>query len=461
MTDCVSKKLTNQDWIKLCIEAKDMFEDQNDGEIHMRRLLRSFDLWSKHQIDTVINLVNKCEGPLLFQVFRMISNYEVKGLTPSEEKLRKKIFHSLSFEHIRLMSQTKTHVLEHLLNRLKKLEIDLTTFKEEMKKAITLEKLRNLSCNFLKINSFQELEVRFGEKVGVSVLMKYSQAVLSVKGAPNWHYRMLESYLNQLDHNVIPHNASPQYESFSAPLGFAEGLKMGLIDNSSLVIVNMEKNDEFQKRDIYDLVDSLSCQNSFSCLVIGSTEDICFLQVHLRTVFTDFNPILLSFQRSSPVSLNEFWKEDNQHGLFFGNLVGNQQVGPPLRTNFKTNFVKALTLITERFSMPGQKLTFLGLPGNHIPVPKNISSLMGRRSNRVLFYGSQARINDVCKEVGKMTILSQSEEEELDEVGPSDEEAEHGQSHEVAELGPSDEEAEQTVIVAETQEDSENLLVKK
>jgi hypothetical protein len=440
VTERISKKLTNQDWIKLCIEAKDMFDDQIESESHMRRLLRSFDLWSKHQIDTVINLVNNCEGPLLFQVFQMISNYEVKGLTPSEEKLRKKIFHSLSFEHIRLMSQTKTCVLENLLIRIKKLEIDLPTFKEEMKNAITLEKLRNISCHILKTSSFQELEVRFGDKVGDLVIMKYSEAVLSVKGAPNWHYRMLETYLNQLDNNIIPHTASPQYESFSANSGFSEGLKIGLIDNSSLVIVNMENNDVLEQSDIFDLVDSLSCQNNFSCLVIGSTEDICFLQVHLRTVFTDFNPILLSFERTTPAILNQVWKEDKQYGLFFGNLVENQQVGPPLRTNFKTNFLKALTSITERFSMPGQKLTFLGLPGNAIHVPKNISTLIGQRSNRVLFYGSEASVDDVRKKVGKMSIVTQSEEGDQDEVGPSDDESDR------------------TVFVAETQVHSESLL---
>ena len=97
---------------------------------------------------------------------------------------------------MRLMSQTKSAELGSLLHQLKDLEIDLSQFKTEMKSSIQLEKLKTLSCNILKTRSFHEVESRFGNKVEDSVLLNFSQAVISVKGAPNLDYRMLETYLN-------------------------------------------------------------------------------------------------------------------------------------------------------------------------------------------------------------------------------------------------------------------------
>ena len=90
VTGGIMKKLTNQDWVRLCVEGKVMFDDEEQGDAHVRRLMTSFDIWSKHQIEAVISLVHKCEGPLLHQVLKMISNFEIKGLTPSEGQIRKK-----------------------------------------------------------------------------------------------------------------------------------------------------------------------------------------------------------------------------------------------------------------------------------------------------------------------------------------------------------------------------------
>ena len=435
VTEGIQKKLTNQDWVKLCIEGREMFEDTADGDTHIRRLLTSFDIWSKHQIDTVVHLVNRIEGPLLHQVLKMISNFEVLGLTPSENQIRKRMLHNLSFEHLRLMSQTDSSVLRKLLLLIKNQELDLTKFKEEMKDSIIIEKLKSVACHILKSGSFKELEMRFGEKVGPSVLMKYREAVVSIKGAPNQDFRLLETYLNQLDHNIIPHTVTPQFESFVSESEFSEQLKAGIIDSSALVIVNMEGSDESQMKDIMHVVEVLSCQDNFTCIVVSSVSNICLLQVHLSKIYSDFRPVLLTFERSRPLSLDKVWKEDKQYGLFFSNSVEIEQAGSSIKTNFNSTFTKALTMLTERFSRPGQKLTFMGLPGNQIHVPKNISSLMSKTSNRILFFGSVSSVAIVAKKVGKM-----SEDSEVgDEVNEEDDVTDM--------LG-------ETVMVDETQEEN-------
>ena len=87
----------------------------------------------------------------------------------------------------------------------------------------------------------------------------------------------------------------------------------------------------------------------------------------------------------------------------------NQSVESSFSTHFSSSFEKALNLLTERFSMPGQKLTFIGLPGVPLSVPKNISSL-SQRGNRILFFGSKICITAVRRKVGQIVI----EEDDVD-----------------------------------------------
>ena len=105
------------------------------------------------------------------------------------------------------------------------------------------------------------------------------------------------------------------------------------------------------------IVKNLSFQSNFSCLVVGFTPDICLLQFHVNSRVSEFRPVLLSFESAEKIIVNQIWKVERQFGLFFDNTLEVLSGGKVFSTSFNTSFPKALTLITERFSKSGQRIT--------------------------------------------------------------------------------------------------------
>ena len=411
-TESYKTKLSNQDWLRLCVENRLYSNDQIQSDKNSRQLLSSFNTFQKHQIETILKVANKCDPKLILEFIEKISLYEVKGLMPSENEIRSRLKYNLGLEYIRLMSLVSKQDLEDGLKGVINQELQLKEFKTKLKASITLSKLKKMCCNITKARDFSEISSKYGSQVADSELLKFSQASINIKGSANYDYKCLMKYLKQLDQSVFPHSTDKiMYVKYKSTQDMLIKLEQGSLDNTSLVICSYEENVLMEI--FMQALDKVLINGEVACLVLSPFNILAELSVLLKLSYSEMKTLLVTFKIEKPYSTSYGFSENQQHGLYFSlsNIVCVQS---KLSTNMKGSLQDSLVSLTSELVKPGNRISIFGVGNEKLIIPKNLKYLLNE--NPITFFGHEDRIESAKETIGKLNLDSESLENNLNEL---------------------------------------------